>query len=151
MTYWELLNQVKTTSLKAFENQDMQFEMLVEKLKLEADTSRNPLFDIHLNVQNYEQPGLEIRGLELTSFPYETDTSKFDMVLWANPVGDEIHFMLEYSTELFRPSTAKEFSKHFIEIIQQVIKEKNITLEEIQISHRLVTPDSNVPEIDFGF
>ena len=73
------------------------------------------------------------------------------MLLWANPVGENLHFMLEYSSELFKPSTAEVFSNHFIAIIQQVIKEKNITLEEIQISHQLMIPESNVPEIDFGF
>jgi non-ribosomal peptide synthetase component F len=129
----------------------MQFEMLVEQLKPGADTSRNPLFDIHLNVQNYEQPEIEIKGLELTSFFYETDTSKFDMVLWANPIGDETRFMLEYSTELFKPSTAEAFSNHFIEIIRQVIENKEILLKDITLSHNVLMPESGVPEIDFGF
>ena len=151
MTYWELLNRVKTTSLNAFENQDMQFEMLVEQLKPEADTSRNPLFDICLNVQNYEQPEFEIKGVASTFIEYETDTSKFDILLWANPVGDEIHFMLEYSTELFKPSTAEAFSKHFIEIIRQVIENKEIFLKDITLSHNVLMPESDVPEIDFGF
>jgi acyl transferase domain-containing protein len=151
MTYWELLQQVKTTSLNAFENQDMQFEMLVEQLKPTAETSRNPLFDFCLNVQNYEQPEIEIKGLTMTPCPYEPDTSKFDMLVWANPVGDDIHFMLEYSTELFKPSSIEEFSKHFIEIIQQVIKNKEISLKDIKISQKLLMPESDVPEIDFGF
>ena len=151
MTYWELLKQVKTTSLNAFENQDMQFEMLVEQLKPMAETSRNPLFDICLNVQNYEQPEIEIKGLAMTPCPYEPDTSKFDMLVWANLVGDDIHFMLEYSTELFKPSSVEEFSKHFIEIVQQVIKNKEIPLKDIKLSHKVLTPESDVPEIDFGF
>jgi acyl carrier protein len=151
MTFGELLSQVKTHSLEAFENQDMPFEMLVKQLNLGGDRSRNPLFDICLNVENYEQPKFEIEGLTITHYPHETDTAKFDMLLWANPVGENLHFMLEYSSELFKPSTAEAFSNHFIEIIQQVIADKDITLRDIKISHQLLMPESDVPTIDFGF
>jgi tyrocidine synthetase-3 len=151
MTYLELLKNVKTNSLKAFENQDLQFEMLVEQLNIKTGSSGNPFFNICLNVENYEHITLNIKGLTFTHYPYEPDTSKFDMLLWANPMGKEIHFMLEYSTELFKPSTAEEFSNHFVEIIRQVIGNKDIPLKDIKISHKVLIPGSEVPEIDFGF
>ncbi|MDQ1349715.1 MAG: polyketide synthase PksJ [Acidobacteriota bacterium] len=150
-TYLELLKEVKNASLNAFENQDVQFEMLVEQLKLEARASRNPLFDVCLNVQTYEQPEFEVKGLKLTHYFYENETAKFDMLLWANPIRDEIHFMLEYSTELFKLCTVEAFSNHFIEIIRQVIENKDIKLGDIRISHRLTAPESHVPQIDFEF
>ncbi|MCX6579229.1 MAG: amino acid adenylation domain-containing protein [Candidatus Aminicenantes bacterium] len=151
ISYWELLKQVRTSTLEAFEHQDAPFEMLVKQLNLGGNLSRNPLFDICLNVQNYEQPVFEIKGLKINHYPYETPTAKFDMLLWANPVGDEIHLMLEYSTELFKSSTAEAFSSHFIEIIRQVIENKDTRLRDLRISHRLSIPESHVPQIDFEF
>ncbi|MGD2085539.1 MAG: amino acid adenylation domain-containing protein [Candidatus Aminicenantes bacterium] len=151
MTYPQLLYQVKTTALKALENQDMQFEMLVQQLNLETGTSQNPFFDICLNVENYDQPTFDMEGLTFTPYPYETNTSKFDMLLWANRVKDEIHFMLEYSGELYKPSSAENFSKHFIEIIQQVIDNSDVMLKDIKISYKILMPESEVPEIDFAF
>ncbi len=151
ISYWELLKQVKTSTLEAFEHQDVPLEMLVKQLNLGGNLSRNPLFDICLNVQNYEQPIFEIKGLKIIHYPYETPTAKFDLLLWANSIGDEIHFMLEYSTELFKSSSAKAFSNHFIEIIRLVIENKDTRLRDMRISHRLSTPESHVPQIDFEF
>ncbi len=45
-SYTEFLKEVNNNSIAAFENQDVQFEDLVDKLNLERDPSRNPLFDI---------------------------------------------------------------------------------------------------------
>ncbi|MCP5102597.1 MAG: hypothetical protein GY950_04420, partial [bacterium] len=42
----EFLRELKTNTLKAFENQEYQFEDLVELLKVKRDAGRNPLFDI---------------------------------------------------------------------------------------------------------
>jgi hypothetical protein len=42
----ELLSQVKSRVLKAFENQAYPFEKLVEKVAVNRDASRNPLFDV---------------------------------------------------------------------------------------------------------
>ena len=151
ISYWELLKQVMASSLEAFEHQDAPFEMLVKQLNLGGNLSRNPLFEICLNVQNYEQPVFEIKGLKITHYPYETPTAKFDMLLWANQVADEIHFMLEYSTELFKPTAAEAFSNHYIEIIRQVIENKDTRLRDLRISHRLSIPESHVPQIDFEF
>ncbi|MCP4155047.1 MAG: hypothetical protein GY757_45405, partial [bacterium] len=51
-TYEEFLNNVKETTLNAFDNQDYQFEELVETLNISRDASRNPLFDVMFLLQN---------------------------------------------------------------------------------------------------
>ncbi|HLP60245.1 MAG TPA: condensation domain-containing protein, partial [Candidatus Deferrimicrobium sp.] len=42
----EFLEEVKIRTLRAFENQDYQFEDLVEKIAVGRDPGRNPLFDV---------------------------------------------------------------------------------------------------------
>ena len=115
------------------------------------DTSRNPLFDICLTLQNYEQPEFEIEGLTFSPCEFQYNNAKFDMLLWANQVEEELHFMLEYSTELFKSSTAQQFSTHFQEILVQVGQDKNIKLEDITLTHRVLNPTAQVPQIDFDF
>ncbi|MCK4261381.1 MAG: amino acid adenylation domain-containing protein, partial [Halanaerobiales bacterium] len=48
----DFLEEVKEKSLEAYQNQDYQFDMLVDQLNLERDLSRNPLFDVMFVVQN---------------------------------------------------------------------------------------------------
>jgi len=150
MTYEELLEQVKKTALQAFENQDMPFDMLVDKLQLGRYSSGNPLFELCLNVVNYEDPEFKVEELTCTSYQYETRTTTFDMLLWAEPKEDELYFMLSYSTELFKSSTAEKFGQRLKEVIKQVGPNKNIKLGDIKISHDLLSLESNIFQDDTG-
>ena len=51
-TFNTLLKEIKEKTIKAFENQDYQFEDMVEKIVVERDMSRNPLFDVMFMFQD---------------------------------------------------------------------------------------------------
>ncbi|HLP58706.1 MAG TPA: condensation domain-containing protein, partial [Candidatus Deferrimicrobium sp.] len=53
-TFREFLKEVKQKTLAAFENQEYPFENLVEKVVVNRDTGRNPLFDVIFVLQNIE-------------------------------------------------------------------------------------------------
>ena len=55
LSFKEYLKKVKEKTLNAYENQDYQFEELVEKLDINRDLSRNPLFDVMFALQNIEE------------------------------------------------------------------------------------------------
>ncbi|MCP4156072.1 MAG: hypothetical protein GY757_50600, partial [bacterium] len=48
----EYLKEVKNATLNAFDNQEYQFENLVDRLSVRRDTGRNPLFDVMFNLLN---------------------------------------------------------------------------------------------------
>jgi amino acid adenylation domain-containing protein len=127
------LQEVKTASLKAFENQDMQFEDLVDKLNLERAPSRNPLFDVMFTVQNFEQTKVELENVTFSPCQYGNVTSKFDMTLFTFEKGDNIDFQLEFCTDLFKPGTITRMTDHFINIIRQVTADPGIRLPEIDL------------------
>ncbi|MCU0290146.1 MAG: condensation domain-containing protein, partial [Acidobacteria bacterium] len=77
--FHEFLREVKEKTLAAFENQDYPFENLVEQLKINRDTGRNPLFDVVIALQNIDIPGVQIPGLTLKPYEYEKGTAIFDM------------------------------------------------------------------------
>ncbi|MCP4147718.1 MAG: hypothetical protein GY757_08200, partial [bacterium] len=54
-TVSEFLREVKNKTLGAFENQEYQFEDLVDKISIKRNTGRNPIFDVMFNLLN--QPG----------------------------------------------------------------------------------------------
>ncbi|UCH93517.1 MAG: non-ribosomal peptide synthetase, partial [Candidatus Aminicenantes bacterium] len=143
-TYLEFLKEVKDNCVKAFENQDMQFEELVTRINLDRTAVKNPIFSVELNVHNYERPvparpAVEKAGhSQVTHYGYENTTSKFDMILFATEVGEKISFMLEYSTALFKAETIEKMARRYIQIIKQVKENKTIKIKEIKISHDLL-------------
>ncbi|MCP4218387.1 MAG: hypothetical protein GY765_27370, partial [bacterium] len=73
------LMEVKKRTLDSMENQDYQLEDLVGKVVKKRDASRNTLFDVLFALHNVEIPRLEVPGITLEPYPFETNSSKFDL------------------------------------------------------------------------
>jgi len=158
-TYGELLEEVKETTINAFENQDFQFDDLVDRLSLRRDPSRNPLFDVLFVFQNFEKSqttkvSQEAKKSTGNSFHLENRTTKFDLSLAADLMGNVLHFYLEYSTELFKPSTIAEMAENYKAILDQVMENRDIKLKDIKLLNQLLEASptlSREEESDFVF
>jgi len=118
------LQEVKEKALNAFENQDYQYEDLVEQVAVRRDVSRNPLFDIMFILQNMETQSSDIPGLTLSPYEYRNQTSKFDWTLTAMEAGDKLFFTLEYCTKIFSHEAMERYSGYFKKIIAEVLAQR---------------------------
>ncbi|MCP5104184.1 MAG: amino acid adenylation domain-containing protein, partial [bacterium] len=137
-TFTQFLQEVRANTLEAFENQDYQFEELVEKVSVRRDTSRNPLFDIMFILQNFDiQPGeipeVEIEGLKLKPYPFERNTSRFDLTLTTYEKTDRLLVKLEYCTRLFKEETIRRFFGYFKTIVTALTGNPEMKLSEVDI------------------
>lgn len=143
MTFVEFLGKLKANLLDAYENQDYQFEMLVEKLKLKRDLSRGPLIDVMFVMQNIGDSVIEMKDLRLSPLSSENKISKFDATLVAKEVENKICFGLEYCTRLFRRDSILRLSENYLNILKIIVKKPHITIRDIDIlttaeRHRLL-------------
>jgi non-ribosomal peptide synthetase component F len=132
----DFLMEVKEKILKAFENQDYQFEELVEKAAVKTPMGRNPLFDVMFALQSGHDaasalPAVEIGQLKIKPYAYEHRVVRRDLTLIAVESGNGLEFRLEYCTALFREETAERYIKHFKEIISSVLANPAKKLMEI--------------------
>ena len=132
-SYEEFLKEVKETALSAYENQNYQFEELIDKLNLRRDLSRNPLFDVMFVLQNMEQKEWEIEGLKFIKYNKDQVSAKFDLTFIATEIGEEVLFNIEYCANLFKRETIEHMTGHLQNLIQAITENKEITLGEIDI------------------
>ncbi|MBZ9636379.1 non-ribosomal peptide synthetase [Clostridium sp. FP1] len=132
-TYEDFLKEVMQNALKAYENQDYQFDELIDKLSIPRDISRNPLFDVMFTMQNMDSVDIELKDLILKGYKQEHKVAKFDLTFSASEVGDEIIFELEYSKKLYKRETIERMVKHFVNIIKAVVIDTKIKLSEIDM------------------
>ncbi len=135
-TYQSFLKEVIAQSIQAFENQDVPFEELVDRLALERDLSRNPLFDISMVLQNFRQ--VKVRPAAAEVVPnrealYRNPTSKFDMTIFVQERSEDVHIVIEYYTVIFKLSTIQRFAAHFTNVIKAVTLEPGSSLKDIEI------------------
>ncbi|MFC2156042.1 amino acid adenylation domain-containing protein, partial [Acidobacteriota bacterium] len=129
------LKEVKNRTLAAFENQEYQFDDLVEKVVKVRESNRNPLFDVVFALENFVSlySGTGEEDLGIRSYPYKEDSAKFDLNLTAYEGEDSLRFGLEYSSKLFKKETAKRFADYFLRIMAAVIENPVQKLSHIDI------------------
>lgn len=133
LSFYDFLQSVKGTVIKAFENQDFQFEELISSLKLEKDLSRNPLFDTIFVVQEILTKSIQVEAFEIQEYDFRHKASKYDIFFEACLIKGKIRCVIGYCTDLFELSTIKRLSTHFTNILAQIVDHPTLNLKEIDI------------------
>lgn len=116
LTFRQYLDELKQVSLEALEHQDYPFDHLVNRLNLERDISRNPLFDVMLRLQNFTEGERVIPGIQVEPLPLDNPYVPLDLVLTATEMPDGLHCIWEYCTELFTEQSAEQMARHLIQL-----------------------------------
>ncbi|MCP5052514.1 MAG: amino acid adenylation domain-containing protein, partial [bacterium] len=143
MTIKGFLQEVKERTLKAFENQECQFDDLVEQLPVERDTGRNPLFDVLFTLNNLNTApasgntaaAVEAKESQPGSPVNEGAgrVAKFDLTIVAVETGEELPIVFDYCTRLFKKETVQRFMGYFKRIGSSIAKTPDIKLADIEI------------------
>lgn len=132
-TFSDFLGEVQADSIQAIENQNYQFEVLVEKLNIQRDISRNPLFDTMFVFENMGSMGVRLENICFKPYRFESRISKFDCILFAFEEEDTIRLYLEYNIRLFKRETAERMLYHFINLLQEAIACPDKKLQELNM------------------
>ncbi|MCU0287504.1 MAG: condensation domain-containing protein, partial [Acidobacteria bacterium] len=159
-TFSKFLTEMKNIVIEAFDNQEYQFENLIWKLNIPINPTRNPLFDTVFVLQNIAvgenrksvNKHNSSNNLKIKPYSLLQDHIQYDLLLNASEYSDTIELRLEFSTILFKESTARQMTSHYIEVLQQVLGNREILLKEIKLSHNLLaTASAQLLEKDNDF
>ncbi|HLP44973.1 MAG TPA: condensation domain-containing protein, partial [Candidatus Kapabacteria bacterium] len=134
----EFLQEIKINTLDAYENQEYQYEDLVTRVPVKRDTGRNPLLDVMFSLNNVNMQFLDIPKFQIPDLkiaPYKSDflISKVDMLLDVLDTAENISFILEYSTKLFKKETIWRFIGYFQQLVRVVLANPRQKISEIDI------------------
>ncbi|NOQ28304.1 MAG: amino acid adenylation domain-containing protein, partial [Bacteroidales bacterium] len=130
-TIREFVSSLKQTVFGAYENQNYQFEDLVDKASVERDTSRNPIFDVMFNLLNQAEYSGDLSGIE--NLIHTKGVSKFDLTLTAVDYGEQLKLSFEYCTQLFKAETIDRFIVYFKKIVSQIARNSEYKISAIDI------------------
>ncbi|WP_409371045.1 non-ribosomal peptide synthetase, partial [Mycolicibacterium elephantis] len=115
-TVAELLAQVRSRSLAAYENQDVPFEVVVDRLNPTRSLTHHPLVQVMLSWRNLpgeasDEIALALGDLQISQIPVDTHTARVDLAFamsesWTRagePTG--IGVLAEFRTDVFDESS----------------------------------------------
>lgn len=118
----EIMKRTRYAAMKAFDNQSLPFENLLNIIKKQRDSSRVPLVPVVIRHQNFpattdfwnDDIEIEVIQRELRTTPNEIDLQFF---------GDSsgLSITVEYAAELFSETTIRRMIQHHQFVIEQMI------------------------------
>ncbi|WAC99100.1 non-ribosomal peptide synthetase [Streptomyces sp. NA13] len=121
LAFGELLDRVKDTVLDAFAHEDVPFDKLVEALQPERDTSRTPLVQAMVALQDTPADTLALPGAAVSPYPLERDASLFDLTFEFTERDGVLHGLVEYDTDLFDADTVDRLSGHLCVLLDGAV------------------------------
>ncbi|MBV8281188.1 MAG: amino acid adenylation domain-containing protein, partial [Candidatus Eremiobacteraeota bacterium] len=138
-TFGELLARVRSTNLAAYSHQDLPFERLVELLNPARSLNRHPLFQVMLAFQNTPEVRLEVPGVVATPEPLRFESAKFDLSFnldeqySAEGAPKGMQGVIQYSSDLFEPSTIEAMARRLERLLETVAADANQPIGRLEL------------------
>ncbi|PSL45610.1 non-ribosomal peptide synthase protein (TIGR01720 family)/amino acid adenylation domain-containing protein [Chitinophaga niastensis] len=121
-SFTALLQQVKETTLSAYDHQDVPFEKVVEEVVKERDVSRTPLFQVLFELQNTpDTPEFRLGDVELFQEELDGNAAKFDLNLSLQETTNGLNITAVYCVDLFREATINRLIGHFEQLLRAIV------------------------------
>ncbi|MGM0887833.1 MAG: non-ribosomal peptide synthase/polyketide synthase [Bacillota bacterium] len=132
-TFQELLYQVRTKALRAYEYQDVPFEKIVEVIQPERSISHSPIFQTMFTLQNTKQDLPKLHGRSLEAMEIHASIAKFDLSLSAAEVEEGLVLSFVYKTDLFDVVTIRHMAEHFENWLNEIVEHPDKSLTKLTI------------------
>jgi len=132
-SFENLLLQVRETTLKAYEHQEVPFEQVVEALQPQRSLSHSPLFQVMFILQNVPMGKVELPDVNWTQLVPESAIAKFDLTLLITETFQGLVGVWEYNTDLFDGSTIERMATHFQNLLSAIVENPQLSVTELPL------------------
>ncbi|AEY65152.1 non-ribosomal peptide synthetase [Clostridium sp. BNL1100] len=137
-TIREYLGEVSKNLFEAIDNQDYQLDMLLQKLAIKRNLSRNPLFDTIFNSQNYSASGNNASSFTVDNVTFsqcecEGTTATFDITLYFEEHEGDIKLYGTYRTSLFKHFTIEYLMGECLRLLEEIANTPEKLIKECEV------------------
>lgn len=152
-SFRELVRRTKRLSAEALDNEDLPFELLVDRLKPERSLAYSPVFQVMFSYQNTPREDLRLTALEGSHFQVEARSSMFDLTLYAWERPEGLLFTMEYCTDLFERATIQRMLVHLGVLLTSAAANPELRTSQLSLldaaEHQRLADDWNQTEAEY--
>jgi amino acid adenylation domain-containing protein len=118
-SFADLLDQVADNMADAYDNEDVPFELVVNRVQPVRHLGRNPLFVVAMQLldQRVSASDLPLPGVQAEPVAAASPVSRFDLTLNFIQRDEGLLLNLEYSVDLFDPWRVQAFANHLVRLL----------------------------------
>lgn len=133
-SFIQLLLDAKQKALNAYANQDVPFDMVVDRLQPKRSLSHSPLFQVLFALQNNEKAFLELPELSIGALAEGQQTIKFDLELAIGESEDGLGLSWTYACSLFDAATIERMSASFEVLLRNIVSAPSTAIYQLGLS-----------------
>jgi len=146
-SFAELLQQLRTSTLDAFENQEIPYARVVAALRENGRPAHAPLFRVMLAMQNHGAAPLALAGLQAEALGVDVGQTKFDLTMLVSERDEGLRMTLEYRKDLYDHATAERMLAHLERLLIAGLQSPSMLVTQLPLmdadERRLVTETWN--------
>jgi amino acid adenylation domain-containing protein len=132
-TFDEATRRTMNRLAQAWEHQSAPFERIIDRLALPRDPSRNPLFQIAIDLQRGDSFTWTWPGLQCELISTSPQTSRFDMAVNSYEGSDGLRFRIEYATDLFDRERVQRLFSHFEQVLRAAVADSSVRVSALPL------------------
>ena len=132
-SFREHVLSTKEKCLQIFDNQNYQYEDMVEKFKPNMEMARNPFFDIMFSMENIEPVKYMLGSAKVSEYSLSNNTAKFDLVINIKESKDNCFICWEYNKGLFKKETIEILAENFDSLLRNMLDNIDEDMEKVAV------------------
>lgn len=131
LSFSELLQRVRQTTLEAYDHQDLPFDRVVEALNPERGPNLAPFFQVKLVLQNTPMSVIELPDIRLSALPIEAEVAKLDLLINIVEANHNLQLTWEYNSAIYEASAIEQLAASFAVVLEQVMTQPDSSLASL--------------------
>ncbi|HET9228255.1 MAG TPA: amino acid adenylation domain-containing protein, partial [Thermoanaerobaculia bacterium] len=132
-SFRELVARVREVTLEAYANQDVPFEAVLSRLRLDRDLSRSSLFQVLFNMLNLPRYELSLPGLSLRILTPAEVPSKLDLTFYLSESQSSVGINLVYNADLFDEARIVDLLDQLQLLLELVVERREEPVDRIPL------------------
>jgi non-ribosomal peptide synthetase component F len=116
LSFRDIVRQVQTTALEAYEHRDVPFQTLVRALRFNRRSPRSPIFQVMFGFEP-----VSVADPSIWQFDSDPGSARYDLSLLLNESADgKMYGYLEYRTDIFEEVEIAALAGRFYKLLAEV-------------------------------
>ena len=129
----DFLHSANQNMVNAFDNQDYQFEDMIDNLKIKPVVGKIPLIDTLFQFQNLQLNNQSQGDIQIESYDIDVKSSKFDLEIYVQQTDQSIEFSINYRNSLFKEESISNLIKDYKRLVEIIIENPYRKIKHIDI------------------
>lgn len=131
----EYIQLIRKTTIDAYANQDVPFDLIIDALQLERSLSYTPLLQVSfsLEAQNIGEKIIQTLGAHVRQEPLNWHIAKYDINLTCYENQGDMQATIEYNTDLYAADSISRMANHYIRLLEDIVSDHSHHINELQI------------------